>query len=215
MTTTQPSAHEPHPAKPWYKKWWVITIGVVLALGIIGNLIDDGTDDQVATPAETTPPAVVETAAEPSPDHPTPASEMAAPETTSAEAAPAETEVASGPGVTEPIEPTQPDEEPELTDDQRVDAIRVVLGEGEEWAPTWTLPITDMQAQGDTLFVNYQETLADEEKVQLGQYLHNFLRAAPENLGIDTFVITDTSGLDFNVWCGRTICADSVMDIDS
>lgn len=30
--------------KPWYKKWWVITIGVVLALSIIGNLTDDGTN---------------------------------------------------------------------------------------------------------------------------------------------------------------------------
>ena len=76
---------------------------------------------------------------------------------------------------------------------------------GADMAPTWTLPITEMNLRGDTLEVRYQESLDDAEKVQLGQYLHNFLRAAPEDLGIDTFVITDTSGIDFNVWCGAMI----------
>lgn len=35
-------------AKPWYKKWWAIPIGGVLALGIIGNLTDGGTEPEPA-----------------------------------------------------------------------------------------------------------------------------------------------------------------------
>ncbi len=27
-------------SKPWYKKWWAITLGVIVAIGILGNLGD-------------------------------------------------------------------------------------------------------------------------------------------------------------------------------
>lgn len=39
------------PEKPWYKKWWAIAIGVILALGILGNLMEG--DEQSAAPATT------------------------------------------------------------------------------------------------------------------------------------------------------------------
>ncbi len=32
--------------KPWYKKWWVITIGIIILLVIIGNSSEDNTDKQ-------------------------------------------------------------------------------------------------------------------------------------------------------------------------
>lgn len=48
------------PEKPWYKKWWAIAIGVILALGILGNLMEG--DEQSAAPATTIPsPTVVQT----------------------------------------------------------------------------------------------------------------------------------------------------------
>ena len=34
--------------KPWYKKWWVIAIGVVIIIGIIGSSGEDKTDNQSA-----------------------------------------------------------------------------------------------------------------------------------------------------------------------
>lgn len=44
-----PTQHPQHPAapaspapqkprKPWYKRWWAIALGVVLAIGVIANL---------------------------------------------------------------------------------------------------------------------------------------------------------------------------------
>lgn len=186
------------PSKPWYKKWWAIALAALFVLGMIGSLLD-GDDADEAAPAPT--PTVTETAVAPEPQ-PEPTQEP------TTEEPPAEEATGDAPVETQP-----PADEP--SDEQRLAAVEEALGIGKDFEPSWAKPITGMELRSDTLFVRYQESLADTEKVELGQYLHNFLRAAPENLGIDTFVITDTSGLDFNVWCGRTICADSVMDIDS
>ncbi|WP_052459619.1 hypothetical protein [Tessaracoccus massiliensis] len=185
------------PSKPWYKKWWVIVLAVLFVLGMIGSLLDDDTDE--ASPAPT--PTVTETAVAPEPQ-PEPMQEP------TTEEPPAEEATGDAPVETQP-----PADEP--SDEQRLAAVEEALLVGTDMAPTWTLPITGMELRSDTLFVRYQESLADTEKVELGQYLHNFLRAAPEDLEIDTFVITDTSGIDFNVFCGKTICAGSIWDIDS
>lgn len=39
--------------KPFYTRWWFIVLMVLLAIGIIGNLVDKGDDDK-DTPTETT-----------------------------------------------------------------------------------------------------------------------------------------------------------------
>lgn len=42
------------PRQPWYKRWWAIALGVVLAIAVIANLGGGGQDSPTAT-AETTP----------------------------------------------------------------------------------------------------------------------------------------------------------------
>ena len=41
-------------SKPWYRRWWAITLGVLLAIGVIANLGGGGQDTPAAT-AETSP----------------------------------------------------------------------------------------------------------------------------------------------------------------
>lgn len=90
MTTNQPPQPAPKPKKPWYLRWWAITIAVVIVLGVIGNLLGD--DPTAATPAA--PPAKTST--------------PAAPETTPVEPEPEVT----------PTE-TEPAEEPEVSSEFR------------------------------------------------------------------------------------------------
>lgn len=96
MSTPAPGAPLPPPPaqpaattetrKPWYKKWWVIAIGAVVGIGIIGNLIGGGKDapqplaavtpietSEAATPEPSSTPA--ETPTETQTPSPTPTSE--------------------------------------------------------------------------------------------------------------------------------------------
>jgi|GEM_PF-2868609 len=70
---TAPGTDEPGPtSKPWWKKWWVITLGVFLVLVVIGGIAGGDEDDlavvvatTVAPVPETEPDVSVETAAAP------------------------------------------------------------------------------------------------------------------------------------------------------
>lgn len=69
----------PQPAStPWYKKWWVILIGVLLVIGTIGNLFGLGSKDNADEPADNTT-ALVQPTATPTatPDAPEPTEEPA------------------------------------------------------------------------------------------------------------------------------------------
>ncbi len=39
-------------AKPWWKRWWAITLGAVLILGVLGSLADEEADASPAPTAE-------------------------------------------------------------------------------------------------------------------------------------------------------------------
>lgn len=93
--------------------------------------------------------------------------------------------------------------------------VEAALTMGTDYAPDWVAPIAEMDVRGDTLEVKYQETTDfDEEWAELGQKFHNFLRAADPPIQMGTIVFTDAEGIDHNVFCGKTKCADSVMDTD-
>lgn len=97
-----PAGPQNPPGKPWYKKWWVWVI-IVIVLAMIGNAIS-GDDSDTAAPASapTSETAVVETTAVSEPT-----TEAAAPETTAVEA-PSEAPAA----VVETTEATVPDPAP-------------------------------------------------------------------------------------------------------
>lgn len=49
--------------KPWYKRWWAITLFAVVGLGIVGNLLDGG----AVAEAEPQPTMTITTSPEPAP----------------------------------------------------------------------------------------------------------------------------------------------------
>ncbi|MFB2573522.1 hypothetical protein [Micrococcus sp. IITD107] len=114
-----PTQHQQHPAapaspapqkprKPWYKRWWAIALGVVLAIGVIANLGGNGQDSPTATD-ETTP------ASSPSSSSASPSTSAPASPSTSASATAVQaTEVEESESPTSTPTPT-PSEEPEPT----------------------------------------------------------------------------------------------------
>ena len=96
-TETNPTTHP----KPWWQKWWVIAIAVVIVVGGIANALGAGADESETSGAGATPTATAEesTAVEPEPtekSEPTETAEPVAPTepTETAEPEPSETTVA-------------------------------------------------------------------------------------------------------------------------
>lgn len=45
-----PPATSPGPIKPWYRKWWVIAVGVVVVLAVLSSLFDNDSSTSTQTP---------------------------------------------------------------------------------------------------------------------------------------------------------------------
>lgn len=187
MTTPQP----PTPSKTpfWKKAWFIPTL-----TGVIGLVLGAGLGGGGSDATEPEPTVTVTVTAEP---------EAGPTVTVTAEAEPvaAETESGEEPAAQEPVD-----------GDVTVADVEAALGVGADWEPSWAAAITSLEVRGDTLEVGYQEQLLDTEKVELAQNIHNFTRAQDFAFGI--IVVTDTTGIDFNVYCGATICADSMFETD-
>lgn len=56
----------PDDKKPWYRRWWAITLGVLLVLGVIGAIVSPPEDDDDAAVETTEVPEVVDTTVAPS-----------------------------------------------------------------------------------------------------------------------------------------------------
>lgn len=71
--------------------------------------------------------------------------------------------------------------------------------------------ITLDRVSGDTVFLKVQAALTEDEKVALGRWMFNM--SGQEEY--KTFVVTDTSGIDQNVFCSPSSrqCATSIWDI--
>lgn len=116
-----PTQHQQHPAapaspapqkrrKPWYKRWWALALGVVLAIGVIANLGGNGQDSPTATGE--TPSASSPSSSLAAPSTTAPASPSTSPSATAVQAAEVEESESPTPTPTQEPEPT-PTEEPE------------------------------------------------------------------------------------------------------
>lgn len=189
-----PGGPETKPSKPWFKRWWAITIFVIVGLGVIGNLLgeDDGDEATEAQPSVTATAATTE-AVEPEPE-PTEVEETPTPEP--------EPE----PTTVEPTEASEPDPTDDLPE-----RIFEALGRGYDYEPTWSMPITEIRAVSeDTIEVEYQEILNDESSVELGLGIFNFAKAA--SIELKSIYVIDARGIDFNVFCGAAGCADNIWE---
>ncbi|HEY5891130.1 MAG TPA: Ltp family lipoprotein [Acidimicrobiia bacterium] len=54
MTNVSPPQMSEKETKPWYKKWWAMTIFVLVAIGALGNLAGGGSEPDVEAAAPTT-----------------------------------------------------------------------------------------------------------------------------------------------------------------
>lgn len=217
---TTPEVQEPKLAS--LRTRMAIIVGLLVALGLMWwYFLQLDPDKRQATepvqatttskPTPTTPepeptptpePEPTLTTPEPKPSTPEPAVETTAPEPTPEEVEPTK----------EPVDTTAPLVVNDNEDEELIRRTEEALLLGTEWVPDWALPITVVDAGGGTLFIEYKMPLTDAETVLLGQYVHNFTRA--QGFQFDIIVVQDTSGLDFNVFCGTNICADSIWDID-
>lgn len=182
----------PKPAKPWFKKWWAWALGVFLLFAAFGALLDDDAP-------ETAAPEPTVTATEPAPDD--------EPETT-----PEPEEATSEP---------EPEIDEEAATQQAVEDFQSRILEnfpGGAWsdiviaqADVSGLSITVERVHGDTVDLRVQEHLSEDEKVAIGQWMFNM----SGQQDYDTFVVTDTSGRDQNVFCSASSrrCATSIFDI--
>jgi len=56
------------PSRPWYRRWWAIALGVLLAVVVLGAIFGNDGDDTTATAEPTSEPAADDPAEEPTPE---------------------------------------------------------------------------------------------------------------------------------------------------
>lgn len=196
---TEPVAHpetNKQPAsKPWYKNWKILA-AIVVVIILLSQCGGDDDGDAGAGPDST------ETIAE----------QTAPTEDAAEEPAETETEEAT-PEATE-----EETEEPAAVDEAEVFTQRILdSGAYSSWSDIVIAQadlsgdfITLDQVSGHTVFLKVQAALTEDEKVELGHWMFNMSGQQDYR----TFVVTDTTGIDQNVFCSpdSKVCATSIWD---
>lgn len=187
MTCMTEPVSEQKSKKPWYLRWWAITIAAILVVGVIGAISNavSGTPEPEPTatavaeePSETPAPQETPTSAEPS------KSAQPAPEP-----APSSTTIG-----TPPVEVVGP-----LSYTVWTTVVHNLSFTGGITTSSPLYPVTKIEdISSDTLRVYVQEDLTrDEEKAVARQI---FVFGAPDNTDLQVVVVRDLSGVDKNFY---------------